>query len=318
MRAYLNAFPSKARQRPSTPPASAPKTLAPIPVDLSANRLRSSFLPTPDDAPATVPPTAAAPSTFEELPADDAPKAHAPDPPAPRTPRALDKLLDDGEAETAERYLEGETDPAGSHPGLATVIDDIATAKLDGSAPTMRDASRRESAIGQHLLAPPRMRPGTELPSPDPLEREALPACRSVDGATTAARMASEALDAYQRERYGADEHGAPRPPPTAEDPRFDAWTQRGRQNKRRSFIAETIEHWRREIAPKLVQRNRAAIIPLEVQFGRELLERERQDRRAAEDRRRAKQRQVREEAKEAAAKAPPTPGPHRDGGIEL
>ena len=186
------------------------------------------------------------------------------------------------EIRNVEEYLKGGTNAAGSRPGLAQVIDDVATARLDGSEPTKADPLSRELDFRWMLAPHTRERPRQE--NEYQLDRENEAPCRSVDAARTAARMAAKALDEYQGERYGTDEQGTPRPPPPAEA--FPGWTKATREGKRQSRIAETVEHWRREIAPKLLERIRQAIVPLEVQFGRNLKRQRDADRAAAEARR--------------------------------
>lgn len=77
--------------------------------------------------------------------------------------------------------------------------------------------------------------------------------------------MAAAALDAYQDDQYGSP-HAAPPPAQT-----FSGSTRARREKNRQEFIEETIRRWHDEIAPALLQKIRTAIIPLEVQFRRDL-----------------------------------------------
>ena len=61
----------------------------------------------------------------------------------------------------------------------------------------------------------------------------------------------------------------------------------RGQEKKRHKRIAETIQHWRTAIAPKLLRQIRQAFVPREVKFRRRLVQRRRAEKRAAEARRR-------------------------------
>ena len=117
------------------------------------------------------------------------------------------------------------------------------------------------------------------------LDRDNRGAVRSNDAARTAARMLVQTLDRYQGEQYGQTDNGTPRAPPSTEH--FSAWTTAGQEKKRHKRIAETIQHWRTSIAPKLLRQIRQAIVPLEVQFRRQLVQRRRAEKRAAEARRR-------------------------------
>ena len=183
------------------------------------------------------------------------------------------------EVEAAERYLLGRAD----RPALDTVADEIATERLDGSARVQPDPFSREWDVCRRLLPHTRERPREE--NQWKLDRENLGPVRSNDAARTAARMLVQVLDQYQREQYGETNEGTPREPPPAE--RFFALTAKGRERKREKQIAKTIEHWRSAVAPNLLRQIRQAIIPLEVQFRRNLAEQRKANERAAEEQRR-------------------------------
>ena len=186
------------------------------------------------------------------------------------------------ESRAAESYLNGGSNAAGTRPGLADVIDELARKRLDGSAPARSDAFGREFDIYWRLMPHTRERPREE--NQWQLDRENRGPVRSDRAARTAARMIKEALDQYQGERYGQTDTGTPRAPPPVEH--FDAWTDKGREQKRRRFIAEAIQRWRTAVAPGLLRRIRTAIVPLEVQFRRDLAQRREVENRAAEKRR--------------------------------
>ena len=187
------------------------------------------------------------------------------------------------EIRTAEEYLKGGPNAAGSRLGLADVVNQIAKARLDGSTPVEPDEFRRLWKIRGQLEPHTRERPPKE--NQYRLDRESRGACRSPRGAQTAAEIAVKALDEYQGEHYGIDEQGVPGPPPSAKT--FPGLRQATRERRRQSYIAETIERWRGEVAPKLLERIRQAIVPFEVQFRRDLKRQRDADQAAAEARRR-------------------------------
>ena len=178
------------------------------------------------------------------------------------------------EIETAQQYLRGH----GERPGLDRMVDKIATERLDGSAGTQTDAAGREFDIYWALKPHTRERPEKE--NQWRLDRENRAPVRSKDAALITARTLAKALDEYQHERYGETEDSTPRGPPNARH--FAGWTARGRERKRERLMAETIEHWRTAMAPDLLREIREAIIPLEVEFRRQLARERETDKRSA------------------------------------
>ena len=184
------------------------------------------------------------------------------------------------EIEVAEHYLRGRD----NRPALDTLIDEIATKRLDGSTPIRPDAVARETNICWRLIPYTQERPKDE--NQWHLDRENRAPVRSEKAGRTAARMLAQTIDQYQREEYGQTDNDTPQPPPHADD--FFAWTAKKQQQKREQRIAKTIQRWRTEIAPNLLVQIRQAIIPLETQFRRQLAQhRQRQETEAAETRHR-------------------------------
>ena len=182
------------------------------------------------------------------------------------------------EVEAAEQSLLG----GGDRPALNTLVDEIAAKRLDGTAQIRPDAFSRKFDIYYRLMPHTRERPKEE--NQWGLDRDNCGAVRSNDAARTA-RILVQSLDQYQGEQYGQTDNGTPRAAPSVE--RFSAWTTRGQEKKRQKRIAETIRRWRSVIAPGLLRQIRQAIIPLEVQFRRQLAQRRVTEKRTAEAQRR-------------------------------
>ena len=185
------------------------------------------------------------------------------------------------ESRAAESYLNGGSNAAGTRPGLADVIDELTRKRLDGSAPARSDAFGREFDIYWRLMPHTRERPREE--NQWQLDRENRGPVRS------------DRAGAHRR----ADDQRGPRPVPgRAVRPdghrhAAGAATRRAlrRLDRHRGGSRNAGGSSRRPSSaggqPSLLAcyaGSGTAIVPLEVQFRRDLAQRREVENRAAEN----------------------------------